>query len=482
MNAKRTRFVSAYPEHPTYTTVAAAIQMDEVINNMRVIKLRSLGSCFIFLAWTAVSITAWGNEFANHWHQWRGPDGTGVSQTAQPPTEWSETNNVKWKVLVEGRGTSTPIIWNERVFLLTAIDTGVKDRSIPDPKDQPKTNFFDIKRPNTEHAFVVLCLDRNTGQELWRQTAVTKIPHEGSHQDNDFASASPMTDGRRLYCWFGSAGLFCFDLDGNQIWKRDLGTVKVGSSLGEGCSPVVYDGKIVVVRDHAGQSSIEVLDAEKGTTLWQRDRDEGNAWATPSIVEHSGRIQIITAASGAVRSYDLQTGEIIWQCGGLTGNVIPCPIIDDNHVICMSGYQGYSAMAIPLDQTGDLTGSEDIAWTKTRGTPYIPSPLLYGGLLVYNQSNQAIFTCLDSKTGEVLSGPTRLGQLSNVYASPVGAANRIYLVGRNGTTLVTGRDPKLEVLAINRLEERFDASPALAGSQLFLRGAKYLYCLESTDR
>ena len=435
-----------------------------------------------FFAWllcVQVAAHAFAQDFASNWHQWRGPDATGVSDTAKPPIEWSEGSNIRWKVPVEGRGTSTPIIWGNRVFVLTAIDTGVKDASIPDPKDQPKTNFFDIKRPNTEHAFAILCFDRETGDEVWRTIATTKIPHEGAHNDNDFASASPTTDGERLYCWFGSAGLFCVDLNGKKVWSRDLGEVKVGSSLGEGCSPVIHDGKLVVVRDHAGKSEVAVLDAANGNTIWQRSRDEDNAWATPRVIEHRGKTQVITTASGYVRSYDLATGEIIWQCSGLTGNVIPCPVVDGDYVICMSGYQGYSAMAIPLTETGDISGSEKIRWTRDRGTPYIPSPLLYDGLLIYNQSNQSIFTGLDSKSGEVLFGPERIGQLSNVYASPVGADGRIYLVGRNGTTVVARRAPEFDVLAVNQLNERFDASPALADGQLFLRGAKYLYCIEA---
>lgn len=435
-----------------------------------------LSLCLLLIA---IPIPAFGESFADNWHQWRGPDATGVSTTADPPVEWSEDENVKWKVAIEGQGTSTPIIWGNKVFVLTAINTGVKDPSIPDPEDQPKTNFFDIKQPNAQHAFVVLCLDRNTGKEIWRQTATTKIPHQGAHNDNDFAPASPTTDGKHLYCWFGSAGLFCFDLQGNKIWEKDLGEVKVGSSLGEGCSPVLHNGKIVIVRDHAGQSTIEVLDAKTGKELWKRKRDEGNAWATPRIIQHSGKTQVITAASGFVRSYDLDNGDIIWQCSGLTGNAIPCPVVEGDYVICMSGYQGYSAMAIPLTETGDISDSDKILWKKERGTPYIPSPLLYEGLLYYNQSNQSILTCLNSKTGEVVFGPERVGELSNIYASPVGAGGRVYLTGRNGNTLVLQRGPDYEVTALNKLDERFDASPAIAGNQLFLRGAKHLYCIET---
>ena len=329
-------------------------------------------------------MSAFGESFTDNWHQWRGPNATGVSTTANPPVTWGEDENIKWKVAIEGQGTSTPIIWGDKVFVLTAINTGVKDPSIPDPEDQPKTNFFDIKQPNAQHAFVVLCLDRNTGKEIWRQVATTKIPHQGAHNDNDFAPASPTTDGKHLYCWFGSAGLFCYDLQGNKIWEKKLGEVKVGSSLGEGCSPVLHEGKLVIVRDHAGQSTIEVLDAKTGKTLWKRERDEGNAWATPRIIPHSGKTQVITAASGFVRSYDLNTGDVIWQCSGLTGNAIPCPVVEGDYVICMTGYQGYSAMAIPLTETGDISDSEKILWKKERGTPYIPSPLLYEGLIFYN--------------------------------------------------------------------------------------------------
>jgi small GTP-binding protein len=261
-----------------------------------------------------------------------------------------------------------------------------------------------------------------------------------------------------------------------------LGEAKVGSSLGEGCSPVLHGGKLVIVRDHAGQSTIEVLDTRTGNTLWKRQRDEDNAWATPRIIEHSGKTQIITAASGFVRSYDLESGEVIWKCSGLTGNVIPCPLVDGDYVICMSGYQGYSAMAIPMTETGDISGSEKIRWATNRDTPYIPSPLLYDGLLYFNKSNQSIWTCLDSKTGEVLFGPERIGQLSNVYASPVGASGRVYMVGRGGATLVLKRSRQLQVIATNQLDERFDASPAVTGNQLFLRGARFLYCIENASR
>ena len=436
-------------------------------------------SLLIFsLACVPVSVRAQSaEEAAENWHQWRGPDANGVSRSADPPIRWSESDNLKWKVAVEGSGSSTPIIWNNQVFLLTATNTGKVEPSLPKPEDQPR-RVFGITHPNTSYRFVVLCLDRNTGEELWRRVSTEVIPHEGHHGDNNFASASPTTDGERLYCWFGSAGLFCYDLNGKKLWDRDLGKATVGASLGEGCSPVVHDGKLVIVRDHARQSSIEVLNAKTGETIWKKKRDEPNAWATPQVIDHSGATQVITAASNMVRSYDIENGEIIWQCSGLTGNVIPCPVVEGDVVYCMSGYQGYSLLALPLTERGDISNSKKIQWSKDRGTPYVSSPLLYDGMLYYNQSNNAILSCLDSATGDTILERTRLTGISRIYASPVGAGGRVYIIGRDGTTLVLKRSKKLEIMATNKLDDNVNSSPSIAGKQLFIRGAKFLYCVE----
>ncbi|MGY8771387.1 MAG: PQQ-binding-like beta-propeller repeat protein [Pirellulales bacterium] len=437
----------------------------------------TLGFALFCLVFSAFNLQAQSpSEAANNWHQWRGPEANGVSRTAKPPVEWSEIKNVQWKSKIDGKGSSTPIIWGDKVFILTAINTGQVDASLPKPEDQPK-RIFGITFPNTLYQFVVICLDRNTGKELWRDIATEAIPHEGTHNDNDFASASPTTDGKRLYCWFGSAGLFCYDLGGTKLWQRDLGKAHIGASLGEGCSPVLHGNKLVIVRDQSRQSTITVLNAKTGKTLWEKDRDEKNAWATPRVIEHSGKTQVITTASNFIRSYDLETGEIIWQCSGLTGNSIPCPVVEGDVVYCMTGYEGYSLLALPLSSQGDISDSDNIIWSVSKGTPYIPSPLLYDGMIYFNQSNQAILSCLDTKTGDSIIDRTRLDGISNIYCSPVGADNRVYLTGRNGTTLVLQRAQELKILATNSLDDRINASPALIGNQLFLRGTKYLYCI-----
>jgi outer membrane protein assembly factor BamB len=275
--------------------------------------------------------------------------------------------------------------------------------------------------------------------------------------------------------------MFCFDLSGRPLWRRDLGPVSTRRSFGEGGSPVVHAGRVIVNRDHEGQSSIIVLDARTGETVWQAERDEPSAWATPLVVESGGRARVITNATNRVRSYDLADGSLIWECGGQVGNVIPSPVTDGERVYCMSGYRGSALHALPLDAKGDITGSEAVVWSKNRGTPYVPSPLLYDGLLYFNQSNDAILSCLDAKTGETVIERTRMPGVRNVYASPVGAAGRVYFFGRDGGALVIRHGREFEVLAENRLDEGADASPAVVGDQILLRGPQHLYCIAEDE-
>ena len=413
-----------------------------------------------------------------NWHQWRGPDANGVARHANPPIHWSAQQNVKWKVAVNGQGSSTPIVWGERIFLLVTVNTDKVDPRLPKPEDQPKRPF-DIKYPNAAVRFEVLCLERGSGRKLWRQVAAEMIPHEGHHADNNFASASPTTDGQRLYVWFGAAGsLFCYDLDGKPLWNCDFGRVNMRKSFGEGGSPVVHGDRVIISRDNEADSYVAAVDTRSGKEVWRAGRDEPSAWSTPLVVDYNGRAQVITNASNRVRSYDLEDGSLIWQCGGQVGNVIPSPVAADQMVFCMSGYQGSALFALPLSAQGDITDTDTVVWSQNRGTPYVPSPLLYDGLLYFNQSNNAIVSCFDAKTGRTVLDRTRMPALRRIYASPVGAAGRVYFTGRDGVTLVIERGPDFKILAENRLPDDIDASPALVGNQLFLRGHKYLYCIQ----
>ncbi len=443
---------------------------------------RRLMGCVAFVLLSIGGLIATAEEAADarlqNWHQWRGPLATGVAPNGDPPIEWDATRNVKWKAEIPGHGKSTPIIWGDRVFLITGVNTGKVVEGATKPEDQPMRTFG-IKFPNTLFRFVVLCLNRNTGDLLWEQSVIEELPHEGHHGDNSHASASPTTDGKSLYVSFGSRGMYCFDLNGQLQWQKKLGKVETRLSFGEASSPVVHGDTVILNRDNETDSHILALDAKTGETRWQAKREEVSAWATPLIVEHNGRTQVITNASRLVRSYDLETGEVLWQCGGQVANVTPSPVLFGDHVICMSGYKGSLAVSLPLDASGDITKSDRIAWRWERDTPYVPSPLLYGDRLYFNKLNNAVLTCLDAKTGKPILESVRLPSLLNIYASPVGAADRIYLTARDGTTLVIKRAEMLEVLATNKLDDSIDASPAIAGKQLFLRGQRHLYCLEA---
>lgn len=417
-------------------------------------------------------------EVLQNWHHWRGPLASGESPSGRPPVTWSETHNVAWKVPIPGIGSTTPIIWGDRLFLLSSIDTGRVDPTLPRPEDQPQRPFG-ITYPNTFYQYLVICLDRMTGKELWRRVAAESIPHEGHHGDNNYASASPTTDGERLYCWFGSQGLFCYGLDGNLLWKKDLGPVETRRSFGEGTSPVVHAQRLVINRDHEGQSYIVVLNAKTGEELWRQERNELSTWNTPLIVEAADKTQVVVNATNRVRSYDLDSGEIIWECGGQVSNVIPSPVTDGENVICMSGYRGSFAAAIPLNSRGDVTSSKQLAWTLQQGTPYVPSPALANGLLYFTQSNNAILSCVDAKTGKLLLERTRLPNVRAIYSSPVIADGRVYITGRDGETIVLAAGADFVVLAMNQLDEPIDASPAIVGDALYLRGKHSLYCLKA---
>ncbi len=427
-----------------------------------------------------ISANLWADDFVSarqlYWHQWRGPWANGVAPHGDPPVQWDENTNIQWKVEIPGEGNSTPVVWGDQVFLSAAVKTDRTVDSLPPPAGEPPGGYL-TKRPANYYRFVLMSLDRKTGRVLWEQTANEEVPHEGRHPTNSYASGSPTTDGRCVYVSFGSRGVYCFDVEGRLRWKRDPGDMITRFGWGEGTSPALHGDRLAVNWDHEGDSFLAVLDARTGETLWQADRDEVTSWSTPLAVEHGGVTQLVTSAARRVTGYDLATGEILWECGGQTVNVIPSPVTAGGVVFCMSGFKGSALYAVPLDARGDLTDTDRVLWHRHRGTPYVPSPLLYDDLLYFTKSNAPIMSCVHVKTGEPLIDGVRLPGLSSLYASPVGAAGRVYFVARDGTALVIRHQPKLEVLATNTLDDPIDASPAIVGKQMFLRGKSHLYCI-----
>jgi outer membrane protein assembly factor BamB len=439
----------------------------------------------IFFAAHLIHANDFESQRANNWHQWRGPNSNGVATDADPPLEWNETKNVKWKVELSGLGSSSPVVWGDKIFLTSSIrtervsDAPIPKREIPKvelPEGAPELSIRPV--PRNYYKFLVTALDRNTGKKLWEKKVAEEVPHRAHHKDHGYASSSPTTDGERIYVSFGSVGIFCLNLEGEVKWSRDLADLEVPNDFGEAVTPVLYGDHLVVVMDQLNQSFIEILDRKTGATAWKKNRVEMASWSTPLVTSFEGRDQVIVCGSHRVICYDLKTGDAIWECGGLGKAIIPTPVRDKDLVFCMTGYLGDSLQAIRLDSKGDVTDSDQIVWRTDKGTPYVPSPLLYDDQLYFNRKNQGILTSLKAETGEALIESTRMPHLSgNIYASPVGAAGRIYFVNRNGSALVIKHGAEFEVLAKNQLDDVFNATPAIVGNELILRGSKYLYCL-----
>jgi outer membrane protein assembly factor BamB len=442
--------------------------------------LKQCAAALVFLV-ICCSRLAFGADFetdqVNNWHQWRGPEANGFAPRAKPPLEWDEKTNVKWKVAVPGDGSSTPIVWGNQIFIQTAVQTDRKEEKPPaEIAEAPGGNTFHIERPTNYFKFVVMSFDRSTGTVIWEREATEQVPHEGHHQHHGFASQSPVTDGEYLYVSFGSRGIYCYDLKGNLKWTRDLGKQRVYRFFGEASSPVLHGDALIVNWDNEAGSFLVALDTRNGDTKWKVDRDEHSSWATPLIAERNGKTQIVVNGGNKCRGYDFETGDVIWECGGQTQAIIPSPVAHDGLVYCMSGYPGSALIAIPLDSTGDISGTDKIAWKHNQDTPYCPSPLLYGDRLWFNKANKAVLTSLDARTGRTIIDKQRM-DLKTIYASPVGADGKIYFADRDGATLVLAEGPKYKVLSTNRLDGTIDASPALVGKEIFLRSNKHLYCI-----
>jgi len=422
------------------------------------------------------------SEWNRNWPQWRGPLATGESPTARPPLQWGEDSNIKWKVQLPGSGASTPVIWDNQLFLLTAIPTG--ERVNPDAESgaddagaRPPGRGRGQK-PDQVFQFVVLCVDRSDGTILWQKVAHEEVPHEGHHPDHGFASASPVTDGDVVIANFGSRGLYAYDLTGTRLWEKELGRMQIRGTFGEGSSPALYGNTVLVLREHEGDDDCLVaLDKKTGDELWRVPREGRTSWTTPLVVEYDGKAQVIVAGTSAVRAYDLSTGEELWTGPGLTENVIPAPVHADGVVYATSGFRGAALHAIKLGGSGELSGSDHVLWSHDRNTPYVPSPLLAGGLLYFGSGHAAMLSCLDAGAGTVHFAAERLEGLSGIYASPVAAGEHVFVLGRNGTCLVLKRTPELKIVATNTLDDKTDASIALAGSELFIRGHRSLYCI-----
>jgi len=415
------------------------------------------------------------------WHQWRGPLGTGEAQNADPPSSWKfdaqsgASENIVWKTAIPGKGHSTPIVSGDLVFLTTAAPIGDEF----EPRYSGAPGAHDNAPIRQKHEFLVLAIDRDTGKIRWQKKVHEAIPHEGAHLSASLASASPSTDGKRVYAHFGSYGLYCLDYRGNVLWNKSFGRMNSKHGHGEGSSPALHGATLIVNWDHEKQSFITAVDTNNGEERWRVERDEATSWSSPIIIEHANRHQVIVPGTQRIRAYDLATGNVIWECGGLSANVVATPVAADGMVFVASSYDTRNMLAIRLHgASGNITDTDHVVWSRRERTPYVPSPLLFKRSLYFLRHYQGIMTRVDATTGEENTPPFRLGPIRNVYSSPIAADDRIYVSDLDGTTIVFTHADIPRPIAANSIGEPISASLVAVGKALYIRGETHLFRIE----
>jgi len=418
---------------------------------------------------------------AGNWPQWRGPEGSGISNEKNLPSEWSPTKNIKWKTPIEGRSHSSPIVWGNRIFLTTAVE-GAEVPGAKAVKHQIDGKDFihpDSVGANKKHTFKVMALDRDSGKLVWQQTAWEGTPYDDRHRKSSYAASTPATDGKMVYAFFGTEGLYAYDFKGRLVWKAQLGNIGT-LGMGAATSPILYDNFVIVQADeeNATASFIIALDKKTGKEVWKTPRKIQVSWCTPLLVRTATRTELITSGTENVIAYDPATGKELWRHKGLESNAIPSPVANNEMAYLVAGFPTKITYAIRLGQNGDLTGTPNVPWKYEKGTAYVPSPILYGDYL-YLTTDRGILTALDAKTGEVKYEGGRIPIPATFTASPVAFEGKILMTSEDGDTFMIKAGPKHEILGTNSVGEAVYASPAIADGHIFIRGEKNLYCIGS---
>ena len=451
----------------------------------------ALGTVIVGLTLLALPASAAQDGGDDNWPTWRGADSTGVALSTGAPTTWDEESNIRWKLDLPGKGSSTPIVWGDHLFVTTAIETDRKPEGAPEAAPEPETEPEGGRgrgrggrgrrgspAPTQIHEFWVMAVSRASGEIAWKTKATETVPHEAGHNTNTQASASPITDGEHIFAFFGSRGVFCLDMQGEVVWSKEFGKMQTRNQFGEGASPALHGDTLVVLWDHEGDDFIAAFDKNTGEEKWRTERDEATTWVTPLIAPVGDGHQVIVTATSASRGYDLETGNVVWSLGGMTSNCIPTPIYRDGHVWLMSGYRGASLQRIKLEGAkGDLADSENVLWQYGQGTSYVPSGLLKDDHIYFLRGNTGVLNCLNAMTGEPVYTGQRLGDIKSVYASLTASGDNVYVPSRAGLTMVFQAGAEYKEVAANLLDDTFDASPTIVDDELFLRGWNSLYCI-----
>jgi outer membrane protein assembly factor BamB len=417
-----------------------------------------------------------------NWPQFRGAGARGVTANTNVPEVWSASENVAWKAEIPGRGWSSPIVWGDRVFLTTSVNSGTNE-------PLKKGLFLGGERPNAprpEHEWKVICLDLSTGKVRWERVVHRGEPARPIHLKNSYASETPVTDGEHVYACFGNVGVFCLDFEGKEVWSMPIEPHRMASSWGTAASPTLHRDRLYLVNDNAEKSYILALDKSTGKEVWRVDRDEGSNWSTPCVWENDQRSEIVTAGSGKVRAYDLE-GKLLWWFKGMSGITIASPYADGGLLYVTSGYilDRFRPMyAIRPGGSGDIslqpgqTNNASIAWCQPIAAPYNPTTLVYDGRL-YVLYDLGIMSAFNARTGELLYEKQKLPGGMRFTASPWAGNGRIFCLNEDGVTFVIRAGDRFEFQHTNKLadDDMCLATPALAGDRLLIRSAARIYCI-----
>jgi outer membrane protein assembly factor BamB len=439
-------------------------------------------TAFVFLVATTNSPAQSTNV---HWPQFRGWQASGVVHGARTPEKWTEP---KWKAPIPGLGLSAPVIWGDRVFITTAVSQGGNE-------DLKIGLYGDIESVNddSKHSFQVWCLAKDDGRVLWKQTAHEGVPKGKRHPKSSHANPTPATDGKRLVAFFGAEGLFCYDLEGKLLWRKDLGALNSGyfvvpsAEWGFASSPVIYEKFVIIQCDVQTNSFLTALDIKDGKELWRTARTDVPTWSTPTVDVRPDRFQVIVNGFKHTGGYDLYTGKELWKLGRAGDIPVPTPIIAHDLIFVTSAHGRMSPLhAIRFNATGDITPPSGettntyVAWSITRGGNYMQTPIVVGDYL-YACRDHGVLTCFTAKTGEQKYSERLVTKPSGFTASPVASDERIYFTSEEGVVHVVKTGPKFEVLAKNELGEPCMATPAISGDALFFRTRKHLVCVSGAQ-
>ena len=395
----------------------------------------------------AVRMIADEGEATRYWARWRGPSGQGLVDGKGYPDTWSATQNVIWKVPVAGSGNSSPIVWRDQIFLTTAADNG--------------------------NQASILAYRRGDGQRLW-EAVVPPGPTDRPHDKNGYASATVATDGQRIYASFGGRGLLAVDMSGKQVWHTPIGRVE--NYHGPAGSPLLYKNSVILYQDQRGGSFVAAFDKATGKQVWRTPRDAQVGWGTPIAIRVGEHDELIVHGQNRVVAYNPDTGAELWRCGGNTFEVIPTPVVGYGMLFCASGRAG-PTLAIRPGGKGDVTGTH-VAWTTPRGSPFVPSPILYGDLLYTINDMQSIVSAFDARSGTNLwQGRLGVATREGFSASPVAVDGKVFFTNDEGETFVLRAGKTFDLLHVNRIGERTLASPALVDGRWYVRTAQNLYAI-----